>query len=84
MDYWKFCVATRLQQINFRDQVAISDLHSGEHSILLHGKRDRWPKGKTESGFNCFDYYWDNIGMKPNTANFEAYPASRGAYLKVR
>ena len=84
MYYWKRCVATALQELNFKDQIAICDIHSAEHSILLHGKQDRLPKEKAEWWFNCFDSYWCNMEVNANPANFETYPQGHHVNLKVR
>jgi len=46
-------VETCLNALNFKTQVAVCDIGSGGHSILINGKSDRV--------FQAFDPYWDNI-----------------------
>lgn len=54
-------VEPALRKLKFNNQVAVCDIESGGHSILLTGRSGRW--------IDAFDPDWNNIKMPRNKPN---------------
>lgn len=63
-------VAPALAKLHFRRQVAICDIASGSHAILLNGRSKSWLEG--------FDPDWGNVRKPKSKAGaFEVFPVVR-------
>ena len=49
-------VQPAIEALNFNTQVAVCDIGSGDHSILINGIKEDWVEG--------FDPYWDSVKKK--------------------
>ncbi len=64
-----------VRKLNFKKQVAVCDILSGGHSILLTGKAEGW--------IEAFDPDWHNVKARRNKQNaYIVQPEAIGAYRR--
>lgn len=74
-DHWERDVEGRIQELSFKNQVAICDIHNGDHSILLNGREGDW--------INCFDPYWDHINRISESGEYQMVSGGLLVNLKI-